>query len=67
MVDENELVSLKGAPDTIDRAFYCRFNQLETLEGAPKRTEEFYCGLNKKKFTKADVRAVTKVKGVIEV
>ena len=40
----NQLTSLKGAPETVDEYFHCANNQLTSLVGAPQSVgESFYC------------------------
>ena len=44
----NNLTTLKGAPETVDRYFDCSNNNLTTLEGSPRRVSgDFYCSHNK--------------------
>ena len=64
--DNNKLTSLEGAPTKVGSGFYCNYNKLTNLEGAPTEVgEDFWCEHNKVKFTKADVRKVSKVKDEI--
>lgn len=42
----NKLVSLEGAPKSLDYSFNCSFNKLTNLEGAPQSTGHFYCSDN---------------------
>jgi hypothetical protein len=45
--DNNELTSLKGAPQQIVGNFYCNSNQLTSLQGAPQQVDgSFYCSFN---------------------
>lgn len=45
---DNQLTTLKGAPQFVHGNFDCSRNQLTSLEDAPKRiSEDFYCVLNK--------------------
>ena len=63
----NDLTSLEGAPSTVGN-FYCSNNNLTSLEGAPSTVGGgFHCSKNTKKFTKEEVKAVSKVKGDIYV
>ena len=44
----NNLITLKGAPETVDDNFDCSYNNLITLEGAPRRVNDnFDCSHNK--------------------
>jgi len=44
----NNLISLKGAPETVGGAFWCSYNKLTSLEGAPTSVNgNFWCGNNK--------------------
>lgn len=62
----NLLTSLEGAPELVCGNFNCYFNKLTSLDGAPKEVgDDFICFDNIKKFTKADVRKVSDVKGKI--
>ena len=64
----NNLTSLEGAPMTVGTSFWCDNNQITSLEGAPKTVGgNFWCTNNQKKFTEAEVRAVSNVKGYIYV
>ena len=46
--DDNQLTSLKGAPEKVGEDFYCSYNQLTTLKGAPERVGgDFYCRSNR--------------------
>ena len=64
----NELTSLAGAPETVDKTFSCMYNKLTSLQGAPKTVGgDFWCSDNPGKFTKAQVRTVCNVKGVVVV
>ena len=61
----NQLESLQGSPSSVDGNFDCRGNQLTSLQGSPSSVGgSFYGWANKKKFTKAEVRAVCRVKGI---
>ena len=45
---DNQLTTLKGAPERVDECFYCILNNLKTLEGAPKFVGgDFECYYNK--------------------
>ena len=51
---------------TVGGNFNCSYNELTSLEGAPKTVgRDFYCGNNPVKFTREQVRAVCDVKGKI--
>jgi len=64
----NNLKNLEGAPREVGGDFWCFDNQLESLEGAPTKVgRDFSCNKNPKKFTEEDVKAVSDVKGGIEV
>jgi len=64
----NQFTTLEGAPKTVGGGFWCHNNQFTTLEGAPKTVGgNFWCDNNQKKFTEAEVRAVSDVKGYIYV
>jgi hypothetical protein len=44
---DNQLTSLKGAPQSVGSSFYCLYNQLTSLEGAPQSVgSSFYCYYN---------------------
>ena len=44
----NQLITLKGAPDKVGGRFYCSFNQLTTLKGGPEKVGKFFqCAENK--------------------
>ena len=45
--------------------FYCSYNELTSLKGAPENVASFYCSNNKVQFTEEDVREVCKVKGKV--
>jgi hypothetical protein len=63
---ENNLTSLKGAPQTVGENFNCKENKLTSLKGAPQKVgRNFYCFRNPRKFTEKDVKAVCDVKGAI--
>lgn len=47
LVDEMNLISLKGAPTWVYGRFNCDRNQLTHLEHAPKKCEDFSCSHNK--------------------
>jgi len=50
----------------VGRDFDCGYNQLTSLVGVPREVGRvFWCSYNKVKFSKADVRKVSKVKGEI--
>ena len=60
----NQFTTLEGAPKTVGGGFWCSSNNLTSLEGAPKTVGgNFWCTNNQKKFTEAEVRAVSNVKG----
>ena len=62
------LTSLKGSPKVVGGHFTCNGNQLTSLKNAPKVVGgNFSCENNKSKFTEADVKAVSNVKGMIKV
>ena len=62
----NNLKSLEGAPSQVGDNFYCFNNNLTSLTGAPSEVGgQFNCQNNTKKFTEADVRAVSKVGRII--
>ncbi len=62
----NRLTSLKGAPNSVGGDFDCSHNKLISLEGAPEYVGgNFYCRGNPVRFTEAQVRAVSEVKGKI--
>ena len=66
--DFSGLTSLKGAPITVGGDFKCDYNKLTSLEGAPKSVEgNFDCEENRVEFTVKQVKAVSKVKGEINV
>ncbi len=44
---DNNLTTLKGAPQKVDGYFDCRNNNLTTLEGAPQKVGDFDCRNNK--------------------
>ena len=45
--DNNNLTSLKGAPEEVGRSFYCSYNKLTSLEGAPEKVgHDFDCSDN---------------------
>ncbi|MDX9695048.1 MAG: hypothetical protein RBT49_04585 [Bacteroidales bacterium] len=74
-VEDENLISLKELPWVkegkqyeVEEHFFCSYNNLTSLEGAPiKVGGNFYCGGNTKKFTEEDVRKVCEVKGGIRV
>jgi len=44
---DNQLTTLRGAPQTVGGYFRCSYNQLKTLEGSPKSVgDSFYCSHN---------------------
>ena len=46
--DDNELESLQGCPEIVEKNFTCSNNKLITLEDCPKTIErDFYCDRNK--------------------
>ena len=43
----NKLTSLEGAPQEVEKSFWCNDNQLTSLEGAPQKVgRSFYCSGN---------------------
>jgi hypothetical protein len=57
---------LEGAPEVVDRGFFCSNNLLTSLKGAPQTVGyDFVCSDNPKQFTEEEVRAVCDVKGEI--
>ena len=63
-----KLVKLPLKFNHVSGYFWCDNNHLTTLEGAPKTVGgNFSCTNNQKKFTEAEVRAVSNVKGHIYV
>lgn len=69
-----ELTTLRGCPREIWGYFNCSYNNLESLEYAPKevhmtkrKSGGFYCGRNAKQFTKEDVELVCDVEGTIRI
>ncbi len=43
----NQLISLKGCPETVGGDFYCNNNQLTSLKGCPRTVDgRFYCNAN---------------------
>jgi hypothetical protein len=45
--NDNYLVSLEGAPETVKGDFHCHYNNLVSLEGAPREVQgDFDCGNN---------------------
>jgi hypothetical protein len=64
----NKLKSLVGAPKSVGGDFICNDNRLTSLEGAPSKIDgDFYCGSNFVRFTKEQVKEVSKVRGEIYV
>lgn len=62
----NNFTSLKGAPQEVGGSFYCGYNNLTSLQGAPQKVGgDFDCNNTAKKFTEADVKKVSNVKGDI--
>ena len=60
------ITSLKGAPKKVGGYFDCSYNSIISLEGAPKEVgKNFDCSECKGKFTEADVKKHSKVKGKI--
>ena len=60
------ITSLEGAPKKVGGYFDCSYNGIISLEGAPKEVgENFDCSGCKGKFTEADVKKYSKVKGKI--
>jgi len=60
---ENKLTSLEYCPSYVGENFHCYKNNLISLKGCPNTLKgTFYCFLNKKKFTKEEVRKLCKVK-----
>ena len=46
--NNNQLVTLEGAPQEVGGNFYCYYNQLVSLEGAPEKVgKSFYCNFNR--------------------
>ena len=65
-LSDKELTELPLTFGKVSGDFSCSYNQLTSLEGAPKEVGgDFNCSDNKAKFTKEDVRKVSKVKGNI--
>lgn len=63
---ENQLTSLKGAPQKVGGDFWCQDNKLVSLKGAPQKVGgNFVCYNNSKQFTEEEVRAVCDVKGLV--
>ena len=55
-------------PKYVADYFYCCYNELKSLQYAPKYVGgDFWCNNNKKKFTEEEVRAVCDVKGNVHV
>ena len=64
----NLLTSLEGSPKEIGLDFSCQDNKLVSLKGGPKEVGGvFQCYRNAKEFTEEDVRAVSNVKGPINI
>ena len=62
----NFLTDLIGSPKKVGRDFDVSNNLLTSLEGAPKEVGGgFWCNSNNKKFTTADVNAISNVKSVV--
>ena len=63
---DNHLTSLENSPIYVVGNFGCSHNKLMSLEGAPEYVGgNFYCRGNPVRFTEAQVRAVSEVKGKI--
>ncbi len=63
---DNHLTSLENSPIYVVGNFGCSHNKLTSLEGAPEYVGgNFYCRGNPVRFTEAQVRAVSEVKGKI--
>lgn len=63
----NKITSLKGSPEYVKDAFICSDNKLLTsLDGAPKKANEWYSSFSKIKFSKYDVQKVCDVNGIIK-
>ena len=63
---DNDLTSLENSPIYVVGNFGCSHNKLISLEGAPEYVGgNFYCRGNPVRFTEAQVRAVSEVKGKI--
>jgi len=63
---DNHLTSLENSPIYVVGNFGCSHNKLISLEGAPEYVGgNFYCRGNPVRFTEAQVRAVSEVKGMI--
>ena len=63
---DNHLTSLENSPIYVVGNFGCSHNKLISLEGAPEYVGgNFYCRGNPVRFTEAQVRAVSEVKGKI--
>jgi len=55
----NDLVSLKGSPQTVDGSFYCYNNELKTLEGCPQTVGgDFDCFENELKTLEGSPQTV---------
>jgi hypothetical protein len=65
---DNHLTSLENSPIYVVGNFGCSHNKLISLEGAPEYVGgNFYCRGNPVRFTEAQVRAVSEVKGKVYV
>jgi len=65
-LDFCKLKYLSGLPEKTRSYFSCEGNDLMSLNGAPKFVKgDFFCRGNPGKFTKDDVKAVSKVEGKI--
>ena len=63
---DNHLTSLENSPIYVVGNFGCSHNKLMSLEGAPEYVGgNFYCRGNPVRFTEAQVRSVSEVKGMI--
>jgi len=64
----NRIASMKGLPEEIGGDLFLSDNQITSLEGMPKRIGgDVDLRNNPKKFTEAEVRAVSEVKGQVRV
>jgi hypothetical protein len=65
---DNHLTSLENSPIYVVGNFGCSHNKLTSLTGAPEYVGgNFYCRGNPVRFTEAQVRAVSEVKGKVYV
>ena len=64
--ENNNLISLIGAPQIVAEDFDCSGNKFKSLEGTPQTVGgNFYCYNKKTLFTVEDIKLVSDVKGVI--